>query len=182
MPPAGTPPARRSCVPPSSGGGPAAARTHPTAGNAHLDPPARQVAAAAAMVVGLVGVNLLRPAAPPAGRRAHRRQVVQQRLYQAVVGVGPGHQHRQRQPAALNRQCSLDPRLARSTGFAPTWSPLVTRRLKESTLTRDQSSPPAPPSSSSCSTVRSPRQMARSPSSTRSRKARSGRSPTWAGR
>jgi hypothetical protein len=60
----------------------------------------------------LVGVNLLGAAAPAAGRGAHRRDVVQQRLeHQAVVGVGPGHQQRQRQATALNRQVQLASRL-----------------------------------------------------------------------
>ena len=86
----------------------------------------------------------------PAGGRAHRWEVVQQRLqYQAVVEVGPGHQHRQRQPAALNRQVQLGAALGPVDRVCATWSPLVARRLKESTLTRDQSSPPAAPSSSS---------------------------------
>ena len=76
------------------------------------------------MIVGLVGVALVRPAAPPARWGAHRREVIEQRLeHQAVVGVGSGHQQRQRQPAASTARCSLDPRVARSTGFAPVRSP-----------------------------------------------------------
>ena len=60
------------------------------------------------MIIGLVGVNLLGAAAPAADRGTHRRDVVQQRLeYQAVVGVGPGHQQRQRQATTLNGQVQL---------------------------------------------------------------------------
>ena len=60
----------------------------------------------------LVSVDLLGATAPAAGRGAHRREVVQQRLkHQAVVGIGPGHQQRQRQPAAFNRQVQLGPSL-----------------------------------------------------------------------
>ncbi len=121
---AGSRPARRSSAPPSSGGGPAAARLDPTSGDAHLDAPPRQVGAAAAMIVGLVRVALVGPAAPLARWRAHRREVVQQRRkHQAVVGVGPGHQQRQRSPLPSTARCSLDPGLARSTGFAPHRSP-----------------------------------------------------------
>jgi hypothetical protein len=73
---------------------------------------------------GLVRVDLLGAAAPLAGWRAHRREVVQQRLeHQAVVGVGPGHQQRQRQPAAVNRQVQLGPGLGPVDRVAPTWSP-----------------------------------------------------------
>jgi hypothetical protein len=127
-----------------------ARRLDATAGDAHLDPPAGQVGAAAAMIVGLVGVALVRAATPPAGRRAYPGEVVKQRLeHHRIVGVGPSHQHRQWQPATVNRQVQLRPALARSTGFAPVRSPRTTRRLNESTVTRDQSSAPVSPSSSS---------------------------------
>jgi hypothetical protein len=104
------------------------------------------------MIVGLVGVDLLGAAAPLARRGAHRRQVVQQRReHQAVVGGGPGHQQRQRQPAAVNRQVQLGPALGPVDRVCANVVPRTARRLKESTLTRDQSSAPAWPSSSSSS-------------------------------
>jgi hypothetical protein len=60
------------------------------------------------MVVGLVGVDLGGTAAPAAGRGPHLGDVVQQRRgHQAVVGVGRGHQQRQRQPTTLNGQVQL---------------------------------------------------------------------------
>jgi hypothetical protein len=83
-------------------------RLDPTAGDADLDPPPGEVAAAAVMIVGLVGVDLLGAAAPAAGRGPHVGKVVQQRLeHQAVVGIGPSHQQRQRQATTLNGQVQL---------------------------------------------------------------------------
>lgn len=83
-------------------------RLDPTAGDADLDPAPGQVGTAAAMVVGLVGVDLGRAAAPAAGRGLHLGEVVQQRLeHQAVVGIGPSHQQRQRQATTLNGQVQL---------------------------------------------------------------------------
>ena len=76
----------------------------------------------------------------------------------AVVGVDSGHEHRQLQPAVTAR-CRLDPGLARSfsrPGLRQRGPPGTARRLKESTLTCDQSSWLAAPSSSrssSCSPV-----------------------------
>jgi hypothetical protein len=62
----------------SSGGGPAGSRTHPTAGDPHLDPSASEVAAAAAVVVGFVRVVLVGSAAPPTAGGADPRDIVQQ--------------------------------------------------------------------------------------------------------
>jgi hypothetical protein len=147
---AGTRPARRSCVPPSSDGDPTGSRSRPAPGDADLAAPPRQLAATAAMIVGLVGVDLLEATTTPAGLGAHRREVAQQRLgHQAVVGVGPGHQQRQRQPAALSGQVQLGSGLGPVDRICATQVPLVARRLQEFTLTRDQSSAPAWPSSSS---------------------------------
>jgi hypothetical protein len=136
-------------------------RVDPTAGDADLDPSSRQVAPAAAMIVGLVRVDLLRAAAPLACWRAHRGDVVQQRLeHGAVACVGRGHQQRQRQPAAVNRQVQPAPGLGSVDRVCANVVPSHCARLKLSTLTRDQSSTPAAPSSSSsssCSRSNTPR-------------------------
>ena len=61
------------------------------------------------------------------------------RKHQAVVGVGPGHQQRQRQPGAVSGQVQLGPGLGavdRGAGQVPR----TARRLKLSALSRDQSS------------------------------------------
>src|SRR6266545_5487094 len=55
-------------------------RLDPAAGDADLDPAPGQAAAAAAVVVGLVGVDLAGPAAPPTAGCGHRGDVVQPRL------------------------------------------------------------------------------------------------------
>jgi hypothetical protein len=87
-------------------------RLDPTAGDADLDPPLGKVAAAAALIVGLVGVNLLGAAVPTADRGPHLGDVVQQRLEHCRIGgVGRGYQQRQRQPGALSGQVELGPGL-----------------------------------------------------------------------
>lgn len=52
-------------------------------------------------------------------------------------------------PLASPATCSFDPCLPRSTGWRRSGSPLIARRLNESTLTRPRSTRPAAPSSSS---------------------------------
>jgi hypothetical protein len=65
------------------------------------------------MVVGLVGVDLAGPAAPPPAGHADRRDVVQHRLeHDRVMGVGGTHDHRDRQAAAFAGQVQLGPALA----------------------------------------------------------------------
>ena len=110
-----------------------------------------QIGPAAAMIVGLVGVDLGWPAPPAAAGHADRGDVVQHGLeHGRVVGVGRTQHDRDRQPAALTSQVQLGPLLAPidrvCAGQVP---PLTARRLKESTLTRSRSMRPAAPSSSS---------------------------------
>jgi hypothetical protein len=70
------------------------------------------MAAAAAVVVGLVGVTLVEAAASATSRRPNFGNVVQQRLeHGRVWEVGRGHQQRQRQPGALIGQVQLGPGL-----------------------------------------------------------------------
>ena len=104
------------------------------------------------MVVGRVGVDLLGAAAPAASRGPNRGEVVQQRLeHQVVVGVGRGHQQRQRQPGASAARCSLQPGLARSTGFAPVRSPPCRPQAEGIHADPGPVGCPASPSSSSSS-------------------------------
>jgi hypothetical protein len=99
-------------------------RLDPAAGDADLDPPPRQVAAAAAMIVGLVGVDLGgRQRRPPAGVRTVGRSssnasnTTASGVLAAVTSSDSGS------PQPSTARCSLDPGLARSTGFAPHRSP-----------------------------------------------------------
>jgi hypothetical protein len=117
---------------------------HGTAGDPHPDPLPREVAAAAAVVVGLVGVDLVGSIAPSTPGRTDLGDVVQQGLEDcrsgvlaAVISSDSGN------PVPSAARWSLHPGLARST------SPRTARRLKESTVTRAQSSAPTAPSSSS---------------------------------
>jgi hypothetical protein len=110
---------------------------HGTAGDPHPDPLPREVAAAAAVVVGLVGVDLVGSIAPSTPGRTDLGDVVQQGLEDcrsgvlaAVISSDSGN------PVPSAARWSLHPGLARST------SPRTARRLKESTVTRAQSSAP----------------------------------------
>jgi hypothetical protein len=110
---AGTRPARRSCVPASSGGGPAVRRLDPTAGDPHLHPAAGEIAAAVAMIVGLVGVALVGAAAPPraweggAGsngrRRCHSASGSRRSARWSWAGSIPGQSNRCRSPDRKGR-------------------------------------------------------------------------------
>jgi len=97
------------------------------------------------MVIGLIGIDLARPAPPPSRRRAHRGHVIQQRREQQDVRhVGGGDHGGQRQPAAVADQVELGPWLATIDGIcANVVPPRLARTLAESTLARDQSSRPA---------------------------------------
>jgi hypothetical protein len=71
------------------------------------------------MVMGLIGIDLARPASPPSRQRAHRGHVLQQRReQQGVVDVGGGYHGGQRQPAAVADQVKLGPWLAAIDGTA----------------------------------------------------------------
>ena len=77
-----------------------------------------------AMVVGLVGVALVRPATPLTGRvrtvgtwSRSASTTTASLVLAAVTSTDSGS------PVASAARCSLGPRLARSTGFAPVWSP-----------------------------------------------------------
>jgi hypothetical protein len=123
-------------------------------GDADLDPAPVEVAAAAGIVVALVGVQLLGSAARSSGSVAMPADAgdgVEQRLEQlAVVGVGRREKHVERQPLVINQQVVL------GAGFAPVnrvragqLAPLLARTDTASTLARDQSSTSAAESSSS---------------------------------
>src|SRR6266536_2779317 len=130
-------------------------RLHAAAGDADLDAPAGQVAAAGAGVVGLVGVALVGPPATPTCRGGDHGDVVQQRLEQLLVRrVGRTQQQRQHHPAALACHVPLAAALGPVDRMAPVRSPPTARRLAESTLTLDQSSNPAAPNSSSSTSWR----------------------------
>jgi hypothetical protein len=99
-------------------------RLDPTAGDADLDPPLGKVAAAAALIVGLVGVNLLGAAAPTADRvrtlgmsSSSAWNTAASGVLAAVTSSDSGS------PVPSAARWSLDPGLARSTGFAPARSP-----------------------------------------------------------
>ena len=121
------------------------------AGDTDLDAPPLQVGPAAAVVVGLVGVDLVGSAAPATCRGRQRRDVVQDRREQgAVVRVGGGEQDAQRDAAAVDGEVELAAGLAAVGGVCAGVSPFFrARRLVESTLTRRQSIRPASPKRSS---------------------------------
>ena len=138
-----------------------ARRELPGAGDPGPDAPPAQIRPAAAMIIGLVGVDLGRPGPPAPAGHPDRRDVLQHGLrHRRVVGVGRADHHRDRQPAGVTGKVQLGPRLAPidrvCAGQVP---PLTARRLKESTLTRSRSMRPASPSSSSgtaCSCANTP--------------------------
>jgi hypothetical protein len=77
-------------------------------GDAGLDLAAATSVAAAAVVIGLVGVQLVRPASRSAALAADRRDGVDQRLeWHAVVDVCAGQEEPERNPAAVGDQMAL---------------------------------------------------------------------------
>jgi hypothetical protein len=99
-------------------------RLHPTAGDADPDPPAGQVGAAAAVVVGLVRVGLAWPAALATlgvttlgMSSSSASKTAASGVLAAVTSSDSG------MPPPSLATCSLDPGLARSTGFAPVRPP-----------------------------------------------------------
>jgi hypothetical protein len=103
-------------------------RVDPTAGDPHLDPVAGEVATAAALVIRppcrrgpcRAGSAAHRPASEPwGGRPAAPRTTGLSLVLASVTSSDSGS------PPPSTARCSLHPRLARSTGFAPVRSPLV---------------------------------------------------------
>jgi hypothetical protein len=110
--------------------------------DAVLDPTHYARIATPAVVVALVGVQLLGPTAgPPASPRPDRHDGVEQRLHHAaVVHVGRGHRDRERDALPVDQEVVLATRLAlvgrvRSDGG----SPLFAAKLRLSRLARVQS-------------------------------------------
>jgi len=82
-------------------------------GDARLDPAAVTSTAAAAVVGGLIGVQLVRPLPGSAGLAADGRDGVEQFLEgHAVVDVGPGQQEGERDAAPVGDEVSLRARPA----------------------------------------------------------------------
>ncbi len=98
---------------------------HPTPGDADLDPSPGEVAAAAAVSEALSawtfsGRRRRRPAwVRPGGRLSSSASNTRLSLL-----VAPGTSGDSGSPPLSTARWSLDPALARSTGLAPTWSPL----------------------------------------------------------
>ncbi len=93
--------------------------------NTRLDPAAVAGTTAAAMVVGLVGVQLVRPVPRPAALACDRRDRIEQLVEgQAVVDVGAGQEKGQRDAATIRDQMALGAgpasvRRVRACGLAP---------------------------------------------------------------
>jgi hypothetical protein len=104
---------------------------YPTPRDPRGDPTPAQVRPVGRMVVGLVGVDLAGPAAPPSrprARRAHRGHVVRQCLeQQGVVDVGSRHRRGQRQAVPLADQVNLGSGLATIDGICADVVPPVWR-------------------------------------------------------
>jgi hypothetical protein len=95
------------------------------AGNAGSDATPAQVGVAAPMIVGLVSMDLARPALPTAGRHADRWDILQHGLeHGGVMALAELMITEIGSPPRSPARCSLDPALPRSTGFAPVKSPL----------------------------------------------------------
>ncbi len=153
----------------------------PAAGEARPDPAAPASIAAAPMVVGLVPVQLVRPATRPARPARHGRDGVEQVLEgHAVVDVGPGQQEASGTPPRPVTRWRLVPGLPRSVGFGPVSSPPFspgTRRCRASSgrsrprsrgrggrAARGGASPrPRPPASRAAGASRSCRSRSPSP-------------------
>jgi hypothetical protein len=88
-------------------------RLDPTPSDPRGDPTTPQPGTVGGTLVALVRIQLAGPAAPPARRRAHRRDVTDHRLKHGYVReVGGGHRRGQRQPLPLTDQLELGPWLA----------------------------------------------------------------------
>lgn len=134
----------------SSVGAWAAGRLDAAAGDARHDLPAAQPSEPVVEVVALVRVQLGRAMAPGSIAGADRPDTAHQRDQRlAVVKVGAGNAHRDRQPVAVTDNVDLRPELAAisriRSGQGP---PLTARTLTESIAQRDQSSSPFAPSRS----------------------------------
>ncbi len=128
------------------------AGVHPDPRDAGGDASPAQVAAHPAIVVGLVRVQLPRPASRASRASTFdRAQAVQDWLHQhGVMPVGPGDRHRQRQPVGRDQQVVLGAEFAAIGRVGPgQLAPLFARTLTESRQARDQSSAPSCPSFSS---------------------------------
>ena len=142
---------RTACARPPSDAGRGARCSRSRAGRSGGRCPLPAGAAAAAVVVGLVGVQLLRPPPRPAARLAHRRHGVERLLeHDAVVDVGGREQDGQGDALPVDDEVTLAARLAavgrvRSVA-AP---PALAGRLAASSEHRLQSISPALPSRSS---------------------------------
>jgi hypothetical protein len=97
----------------------------PAAGDPRADAAPTQVGAAAAVIVGLVGVDCARPSPPPAGgmriagmSSRTASSMVESLALAALTRTVNGSS------SASPARCSLDPALPRSTGLAPHRSPL----------------------------------------------------------
>jgi site-specific DNA recombinase len=121
------------------------------AGDAAADTPAAQVAPAVAHVVGLVGVDRARAAARAAPPPLQRRDRLQQRLEQPVVGpLRPAQPGREWDALAVDRDVVLGARFAPVRRVFPRrGAPFFAGTLALSTLTRDQSIASAPASRAS---------------------------------
>lgn len=140
----------------------ALAALDPASGDAGRDAPRTALPAAAAVVVGLVGVQLARPAPRTAPRaRPDRRDRVECRgEHAAVVSVGPAQGHAKGRAPGVGDQVPLGAGLA-SVGRARAGlrAPLFAGTLALSSAARRQSICPAPCSRSSsarCSAAQTP--------------------------
>src|SRR3954471_24741068 len=96
----------------------------PAPGDARDDAALPAGTAAAAVVVGLVGVQLLRAPSRPAARLAHRRHGVERLLeHGAVVRVRGGEQDRQRDALPVHDEVALGARLAAVGRVRPVAAP-----------------------------------------------------------
>lgn len=103
------------------------------------------------VVVALVAMELVRPAAARSAAGPDRRNPTDERLKAlTVVGVGRGDSERDRKTVAVNYEMDFGPPLT-SVGRIRSRQlpPLSARTLTESIAQRDQSSSPWAPSSSS---------------------------------
>jgi hypothetical protein len=95
-----------------------------TAGNTVLDAAALASKTATAVIIGLVGMQLVRAAPRSAAPSRHEWDGVEQFLARfAVVGVGPGQQEGERDAATVGDEVTLGARLASVVGFGPVPAP-----------------------------------------------------------